>query len=130
MVILYIVRPLRKLRSHSVPQIGTTLHVDTSFWNRIKTLGSYFNTVHPSHKDPKSGEARDIAVLVSLNGEFRTDTSEHPQTVRVTEIELSAETFTGKSDTQTRVLRLINSFPGWDRRHGFNNGNPDIYLIR
>ncbi|KAF9618740.1 hypothetical protein IFM89_002435 [Coptis chinensis] len=128
MVILNIVRPLRKLRRHSVPQLGTTLHVDTSFWNRIKTLSSYFNTVpvRPSHKDPKSGEARDIAVLVSSNGEFRTDTSEHPQTIPVTEIELSAETFTGKSDTQTKVLRLINSFPGWDRRHGFNNGNPDI----
>ncbi|KAF9589315.1 hypothetical protein IFM89_022642 [Coptis chinensis] len=136
MLVLYILHLFRKFGRHSVRPIGTTSGTDASFWSRIKALRTYFSNsqqLHMSNKDLNSDEARDdVVVLISSNnGELISayNTPGHPQATPVTEIEMP-ETYTGESKAQTRVLRILNSFPGKRRRvHGFNYEDPERQRI-
>ncbi|PIA57963.1 hypothetical protein AQUCO_00500117v1, partial [Aquilegia coerulea] len=112
MLIVYIVRLWKKSRRHCVSPLGTT-QMNDSFWNGIKRLATYFAKGNQcSQRDPVPPQSKDAEIFISSNGDYLSEynTPGHPQSPPVAEIEMP-ETYIAISDSQTRALRLANSFP-------------------
>ncbi|KAL5720663.1 hypothetical protein ACHQM5_013308 [Ranunculus cassubicifolius] len=109
MLILYIVQMYNKLR-----------RVDDSFMTGIKRLLYCLASgqIHPSHSDPVSSQSTDIHIMISSNGELMSEyrTPDHSKLTPVPESEIP-ESLSGSSDTHTRVLNLVQTFPSLERRY-------------
>ncbi|KAF5201855.1 Glutamate receptor 3.3 [Thalictrum thalictroides] len=116
MLIVYIVRMYKKSRRHCVSPLGTP-QTDNNFWYGIKRLAAYFAKGNQrSQRDSVSTQSKDVEIFISSNGDYLSEyhTPGHPQLPPLAEIEMPA-TYIASSDSQTRSLRLANSFPALHR---------------